>query len=844
MLYLIAEWLGFPGILNLLRYLSFRTGGAVATALVIGLLIGPKFIGWLRLRQGKGQPIRDDGPQSHLAKVGTPTMGGLMILTAVAIAILLWMDLANPYVWACLLVMTGFGLVGFMDDYDKVKKRSHKGLSGKLRLLVEFLIAGAAVALIIIAPNYNVADVIANGPRGAELYFPFVNGPVVDLDWFYVVFGAFVIVAFGNSVNLTDGLDGLATMPVIIACIAFMLIAYLVGNARYADYLGIPHVPGAGDLTVLCGAIVGAGLAFLWFNAPPAAVFMGDTGSLALGGVLGTIAVVGKHEFALAVIGGLFVVQTHRQARVPHGADPSPFRTDRLERTDCRHPLLDHRLRPRAGGAEHVEAAVITSDAWRGKRYAVLGLARSGVATVRALVASGAEVVAWDEREEARDAILPGTGRGTSEAGGGAGAGKGSAADTARTPDVPLHHPSDGPTLPVGEDRRLTLADPLTIDLTGFDGIVVSPGVPINRHPIADAARAANVPLIGDIELFAQARAGLPPHKVVGITGTNGKSTTTALIHHILKTAGVPTTMGGNIGLPILAQDPLPEGGVYVLELSSFQIDLTESLDCDIAVLLNITPDHLDRYESFTAYANSKMRLFRMQWVDDVAIAPLGNFYGDDHIAGVMSDGNSGRCLALEDILSECEKGLDGRASYDQKKWPALQGPHNAENAAAAIAACGELHLTPSQIDHGLKTYPGLPHRMERVRELRGVLYVNDSKATNATSAAPALAAYPAVHWILGGRAKTDELDACAPYFSRVRAAYTIGEAGPMFAQLLRPHMQVTASGTLEAAVTQAALAAQPGETVLLSPACASFDQFRDFEARGDAFRAAVGALQ
>ncbi len=296
MLYLLAEYLGFPGILNLVRYLTFRTGGAVATALVIGLLIGPRFIGWLRIRQGKGQPIRDDGPQSHLAKVGTPTMGGLMILTAVWISILLWMDLGNQYVWACLLVMGGFGLVGFKDDYDKVKKRSHKGLSGRIRLAFEFAIAGAAVALIA-------------AQSGTDLYLPFVKGPVVDLGWFYIAFGAFVFVAFGNAVNLTDGLDGLATMPVIIACIAFMMIAYLVGNAKYAEYLGIPFVRGAGDLAILCGAIVGAGLAFLWFNAPPAAVFMGDTGSLALGGTLGTIAVVTDHEFTLAVIGGLFVVE-------------------------------------------------------------------------------------------------------------------------------------------------------------------------------------------------------------------------------------------------------------------------------------------------------------------------------------------------------------------------------------------------------------------------------------------------------------------------------------------------------------------------------------------------------
>jgi phospho-N-acetylmuramoyl-pentapeptide-transferase len=308
MLYVLAEYLGFPGVLNLLRYLSFRTGGAVATALFLGLLIGPKFIGWLRIKQGKGQPIRDDGPQSHLAKRGTPTMGGLMMLTSISVAMLLWMDLNNAFVWACLIVMAGFGVVGFLDDLDKVRKASHKGVSGRARLLAEFIIAGLAVTLIINEPNLR-DGLLGQAPLNTDLYLPFVKGPVADLGWFYVAFGAFVIVAFGNAVNLTDGLDGLATMPVIIACVAFMIIAYLVGNVKYAEYLGIPHVPGAGDLTVLCGAIVGAGLAFLWFNAPPAAVFMGDTGSLALGGVLGTIAVVAHHEFVLAVIGGLFVVE-------------------------------------------------------------------------------------------------------------------------------------------------------------------------------------------------------------------------------------------------------------------------------------------------------------------------------------------------------------------------------------------------------------------------------------------------------------------------------------------------------------------------------------------------------
>ena len=296
MLYLIAEQLGFPGIFNLIRYISFRAGAASATALLIGLVLGPWFISYLRTRQGKGQPIREDGPQTHLAKRGTPTMGGLLILIAMISSVLLWMDLTNPYVWACLLVTAGFGLIGFLDDYDKVKKAHHAGLSGKMRLLLEFLIAGVATWLMI-------------RTGGTQLHLPFVKETVADLGLFYIVFGAFVIVAFGNAVNLTDGLDGLATMPVIIASLAFLIITYLVGNAKFANYLGIPHVPGAGDLTVLLMAIIGAGLAFLWFNAPPAAVFMGDTGSLALGGALGAVAVATHHEFVLAIVGGLFVLE-------------------------------------------------------------------------------------------------------------------------------------------------------------------------------------------------------------------------------------------------------------------------------------------------------------------------------------------------------------------------------------------------------------------------------------------------------------------------------------------------------------------------------------------------------
>jgi len=296
MLYAIADYFHFEGLANLIRYQTFRAGAALMTAFVIGLVIGPRFINILRVRQGKGQPIREDGPQSHLAKRGTPTMGGLMILVALVVSMLLWMDLTNPFVWACLAVTLGFGTIGFLDDFDKVTKRSHKGVSGKVRLLLEFVVAGIAAWIIVSQISTN-------------LYVPFLSNRAIPLGPLYYVFAAVVIVGAGNAVNLTDGLDGLATMPVVIAAGAFAIIAYLAGRSDFATYLGIPHVPRAGELAILCTAIMGGGLAFLWFNAPPAAIFMGDTGSLALGGALGAIAVAAHHEIVLAIVGGLFVME-------------------------------------------------------------------------------------------------------------------------------------------------------------------------------------------------------------------------------------------------------------------------------------------------------------------------------------------------------------------------------------------------------------------------------------------------------------------------------------------------------------------------------------------------------
>jgi phospho-N-acetylmuramoyl-pentapeptide-transferase len=287
---------------NVFRYQTTRTGAAIMTALFFVFLFGPKIIAMLKIKQGKGQPIRTDGPQRHIVeKQGTPTMGGLMILSGIFVATLLWADLSNLYVWAVLFVTLGYGAIGFYDDYLKVTKSTTRGFSGKVRLILEFAIAAIAVVIFI---------AIGEKPLSTALAVPFFKDVLIPLGLLFIAFGTLVIVGSGNAVNMTDGLDGLAIMPVMIAASSFGLIVYLVGNAIFADYLQLHFVRGTGELAIVCGAIVGAGLGFLWFNAPPAMIFMGDTGSLALGGALGAIAVAAKHEIVLGIIGGLFVLET------------------------------------------------------------------------------------------------------------------------------------------------------------------------------------------------------------------------------------------------------------------------------------------------------------------------------------------------------------------------------------------------------------------------------------------------------------------------------------------------------------------------------------------------------
>ncbi len=802
------------GLFHLFRYLTFRTLGAATTGLFLVFFFGPTIISALRLKQGKGQPIRADGPASHLlTKKGTPTMGGLMILSGLMASALLWASLTSPYVWIVLFVTLGFGAIGFYDDYLKVTKQSHLGFSGRARLAGEFAIALAAC----------LAMKLVGGAAATSLALPFINGYVIDLSWAFLVFGSFVIVAFGNAVNLTDGLDGLAIVPVMIAAATLGLISYFAGNVVYSHYLLINHIPNAGEIIVICGAVIGAGVGFLWFNAPPAQIFMGDTGSLALGGLLGTIAVIIKHEVVLAIIGGLFVMEAlsvvvqvtsfkltgkrvFKMAPIHHHFEQLGWSEPQIV---MRFWIISFVLA--MVGLVHVEAEVSVTpvSTSAGKRVALFGLGGSGLATARALIAGGAEVSAWDDGEASR----------------------------AKASDVPL-------------------VDLSSADWSRFAALVLSPGVPLTHpkpHWTVERAKAAGVEVIGDIELFARERAARAPDApLVAITGTNGKSTTTALIAHILREAGREVALGGNIGVPVLELPPPAPERVHVIECSSFQIDLAPSLAPSVGLLINLTPDHLDRHGTMENYAAIKERLVAAA---DTAVVGLDDEYCRDIASRLKAAGrrlvgvSQARSEMADVYVDDHRLFVKGAAAplIDLRIAPALRGAHNGQNAAFAFASARALGVEVDAISQGLASFPGLAHRMEQVAHKGRVLFVNDSKATNADAAEKALLSFQDIFWILGGKAKEGGVEPLRYLFPRVRKAYLIGAATEDFAATLEGSVAFERCGTLDKAVAAAARDAAASDAaepvVLLSPACASYDQFANFEARGDAFRALVAKL-
>ena len=456
---------------------------------------------------------------------------------------------------------------------------------------------------------------------------------------------------------------------------------------------------------------------------------------------------------------------------------------------------------------------------YAGRDVAVYGLGRTGLSAAKALVAGGARVHAWDDGEAAR-----------------------------------LKAEAEG----------LNVSDINKRDWQKFAALVLSPGIPYKfpqPHRLVRMAEMMNVPVVGDMELFARAVQALPEKgrpKIIGITGTNGKSTTTALIGHILKEAGRDVRIGGNIGTGVLDMAALNANAVYVLELSSYQLDLVDSLRCDVSVLLNISPDHLDRHGGMDGYIAAKKRIFANQRDRDVAVIGIDDPHaqaiamsrkrpGEARVVQISSEFGLARGVSAVDGHLYDSTGGQAIRVGDLAEAEALPGRHNHQNAAAAYAACHALGVAPGRIMSGIDSFPGLEHRMESVGEIEGVRFVNDSKATNAQAAEQALKTWPKVHWIAGGVAKADGIKPLEPWFDRVHQAYLIGESEPSFTRTLKDKTKIVSCGTLEAA-TQAAFdaAKASGEAnpiVLLSPACASFDQFKDFEARGDAFKGIVRRL-
>jgi UDP-N-acetylmuramoylalanine--D-glutamate ligase len=449
-----------------------------------------------------------------------------------------------------------------------------------------------------------------------------------------------------------------------------------------------------------------------------------------------------------------------------------------------------------------------------GKTAAVLGLARTGLSVCRALRDSGARVWAWDDDPERR-----------------------SAAAAAGVPIVDLE----------------------ICNWERIDRLVLSPGVPLTHprpHPFVRRARAHRVPVVGDLELLVENQ---PERRIVGITGTNGKSTTTALIAHLLRGAGHGAQLAGNIGLPLLDLWPTPIDDTYVLELSSYQLELSDHLRCAVAVILNVSPDHLERHGSLAGYVRAKRRILRNQRASDWVVLGVDDDHGRDLWEELGRAGRQrtlpvavGRALdrgvyVVEGQLFDAVEG-PAEAVIDLRPIASLRGAHNWQNAAAAYGAARALGLAPAAIAAGLPQFAGLAHRLETVATIDGVQFVNDSKATNPDAAARALASFERIYWIAGGRPKAGGVDAMLPWLYRVRHAYLIGEAAEGFAQVLAGHVPCTQSGDLATAVLQAAAAAWPDRTaspvVLLAPACASFDQFRDFEHRGETFKRLVGGLQ
>ena len=758
--HLVKYYSGF----NVFSYLTFRAIVSLLTALFISLWMGPRMIARLQ-KLAFGQVVRNDGPESHFSKRGTPTMGGIMILTAITVSVLLWAYPSNPYVWCVLTVLIGYGIIGFVDDYRKVVRKDTKGLIARWKYFWMSVIAlGVAFALYLAGKD----------TPATELVVPFFKDVMPQLGLFYILLAYFVIVGTGNAVNLTDGLDGLAIMPTVFVAAGFALVAWATGNMNFANYLHIPYLRHAGELVIVCTAIVGAGLGFLWFNTYPAQVFMGDVGSLALGGALGIIAVLLRQEFLLVIMGGVFVVET---LSVILQVGSFKLRGQRIFRMAPIHHHYELKGWP--------EPRVIV-------RFWIISLmlVLIGLSCVDFFMARGVTPRVMDTR-----VAPPGLDK---------------------LPESVECH--------VGGLNDTWL---LAADL-----IVASPGIAL-AHPSLSAAADAGVEIVGDIELFCR-EAQAP---IIAITGSNGKSTVTTLVGEMAKAAGVNVGVGGNIGLPaLMLLDTDRE--LYVLELSSFQLETTSSLQAVAATILNVTEDHMDRYPlGLQQYRAAKLRIYEnaktcVVNADDALTMPVRG--ADERCISFGVDVGD---YHLNRQQGETWLRVKGEKVLNVKEMP-LTGQHNYSNALAALALADAAGLPRASSLKALTTFTGLAHRFQLVLDHNGVRWINDSKATNVGSTEAALNGLQldgTLYLLLGGDGKSADFTPLKRYLGgdRIRL-YCFGRDGAELAEL-RPEVAVQTE-TMEQAMRQIAPLVKAGDMVLLSPACASLDQFKNFEQRGEMF--------
>ena len=799
--------------MNIFRYITFRTAGATVTAIFICLIMGPFFIRLLKKYQ-VAETIRKEGPESHQKKAGTPTMGGLIVLAGIVVPTLLWADLTNYFIQMVLVVTVWLGVIGFMDDYLKVIKKHPHGLVARRKMIGQVLLGALfALGLMYLAPS---------GQYDGTTGIPFFKNYMLYLGIMYLPFVIVVITGASNAVNLTDGLDGLAIGLCGLCFAAFGGIVYLSGRLDYSSYLQIEYFHGAGELTIFCGAAIGAALGFLWFNSHPAEVFMGDTGSLSLGGALGAIAILVKKELLLVIVGGVFVITalsvilqvlSYRYPRwkkdFQDGTTAPSLRADRLAGIEDSCSVLDSWRSVCAVNSGNVESAMTVKELIHGRDIGIVGMARSGLAVARQAALIGGRPFVSDAAKE--EALAD-------------------ACSVLRNHDIPYE--TGGHT-----DRLLQC-----------DYLIVSPGVPL-RIDILNQAREKGIPIFSELEFASW----VCPAPIVAVTGSNGKTTTTTLIGEILKEAGIDAYTCGNIGFPFAeAIGKMKADSVAVVEVSSFQLETISEFRPDIAVILNLTPDHIDRHGSFEEYKKTKFRITENQTSRDALVLnhddPETQAYNvntkAERLSFTTTSDDSCTAFVKDDVL--CLNTTSGVVDIIKCSEIGIKGPHNLQNAATATVITSRLNVESQVIAKVLREFKGVEHRLEAAGTVAGIAFVNDSKATNVDSVRYALRSVtPPIHLILGGRDKGGDFTLLAELGEgKVSSIVAIGEARDKIFESLGKQFSVQFADSLEEAIIKCFELAHPGETVLLSPGCASFDMFNDYEHRGRVFKEVVASLK